>query len=71
MSYEYFNDIESDLYKLHSMVEIAGDSVPDMVAELKEVYAKAQAFDEVKEIFKIDQNDEDFREMVLEVVKND
>lgn len=47
MSYEYFNDIESDLYKLHSMVEIAGDSVPDMVAELKEVYAKAQAFDEI------------------------
>lgn len=41
----YFNDIESDLYRLHSIIDVAVDSVPEMVAELKEKYRKAEAFD--------------------------
>lgn len=48
---DYLNQIESDLYILHSIIDVAGDSVPEMVAELKEKYRKAEAFDRIKAAF--------------------
>lgn len=43
----YLNQIESDLYKLNSITNGSGEVV-EMVAELKEKYEKAKAFDEIK-----------------------
>lgn len=40
----YLNQIESDLYKLNSITNGSGEVV-EMVAELKEKYEKAKAFD--------------------------
>lgn len=47
----YLNQIESDLYKLYSITNGSGEVV-EMVAELKEKYRKADAFDESLEGFK-------------------
>lgn len=44
----YLNQIESDLYKLNSITDGNGEVV-EMVAELKEKYEKAKAFDEIVE----------------------
>ena len=44
----YLNQIESDLYKLNSITDGSGEVV-EMVAELKEKYEKAKAFDRVVE----------------------
>ena len=46
----YLNQIESDLYKLYSITNGSGEVV-EMVAELKEKYQKAVAFDRVKTAF--------------------
>lgn len=40
----YLNQIESDLYKLNSITNGSGEVV-EMVAELKEKYEKAKAWD--------------------------
>ena len=42
----YLNQIESDLYKLYSITNGSGEVV-EMVAELKEKYEKAEAFDRI------------------------
>ena len=42
----YLNQIESDLYKLNSITNGSGEVV-EMVAELKEKYQKAEAFDRI------------------------
>ena len=47
----YLNQIESDLYKLNSMIDGSGEVV-EMVAEIKEKYEKAAAFDESLKGFK-------------------
>ena len=47
----YLNQIESDLYKLNSITNGSGEVV-EMVAELKEKYEKAAAFDESLKGFK-------------------
>lgn len=44
----YLNQIESDLYKLNSITNGSGEVV-EMVAELKEKYEKAKAYDEIVE----------------------
>lgn len=44
----YLNQIESDLYKLNSITNGSGEVV-EMVAELKEKYRRAEAFDEIVE----------------------
>ena len=44
----YLNQIESDLYKLYSITNGSGEVV-EMVAEIKEKYEKAKAFDRVVE----------------------
>lgn len=49
----YLNQIESDLYKLYSITNGSGEVV-EMVAELKEKYRKAKAFDQTKETLKED-----------------
>lgn len=43
----YLNQIESDLYKLNSITNGSGEVV-EMVAELKEKYEKAKAWDKYK-----------------------
>ena len=45
---DYLNQIESDLYKLNSMIDGSGEVV-EMVAEIKGKYEKAKAFDRVVE----------------------
>ena len=45
---DYLNQIESDLYKLYSITNGSGEVV-EMVAELKEKYEKAKAFDAIVE----------------------
>lgn len=47
----YLNQIESDLYKLNSMIDGSGEVV-EMVAEIKEKYEKAKALDRVVELIK-------------------
>lgn len=47
----YLNQIESDLYKLNSITNGSGDLV-EMVADLKEKYQKAEAFDQSLREFK-------------------
>ena len=42
----YLNQIESDLYKLNSITNGSGEVV-EMVAELKEKYDKAKAYDAI------------------------
>lgn len=42
----YLNQIESDLYKLNSITNGSGEVV-EMVAEIKEKYEKAKAFDAI------------------------
>ena len=42
----YLNQIESDLYKLNSITNGNGEVV-EMVAEMKEKYEKAKAFDAI------------------------
>src|SRR5699024_3183508 len=42
----YLNQIESDLYKLNSITNGSGEVV-EMVADLKEKYQKAEAFDRI------------------------
>ena len=42
----YLNQIESDLYKLNSITNGSGEVV-EMVAEMKEKYEKAEAFDAI------------------------
>ena len=44
----YLNQIESDLYKLNSITNDSGEVV-EKVAEIKEKYEKAKAFDRVVE----------------------
>ena len=44
----YLNQIESDLYKLNSITNGSGEVV-EMVAEIKEKYQKAEAFDQIRE----------------------
>ena len=45
----YLNQIESDLYKLNSITNGSGEVV-EMVAELKERYLKAKAFDNLVDV---------------------
>ena len=47
----YLNQIESDLYKLNSMIDGSGEVV-EIVAEIKEKYEKAEAFDQSLREFK-------------------
>ena len=44
----YLNQIESDLYKLNSITNGSGEVV-EMVAEIKEKYEKAKAWDKLSE----------------------
>ena len=55
----YLNQIESDLYKLNSITNGSGEVV-EMVAELKEKYEKAKAWDRVYEAFEKAENEHDF-----------
>ena len=48
---DYLNQIESDLYKLNSMIDGSGEVV-EMVAEIKGKYEKAEAFDQSLREFK-------------------
>ena len=58
----YLNQIESDLYKLHSITNGSGEAV-EMVAELKEKYQKAKAYnDALKTLDKLIDNDERYKE---------
>ena len=47
----YLNQIESDLYKLNSITNGSGEVV-EMVAELKEKYEKAKAWDKTQDLIK-------------------
>lgn len=47
----YLNQIESDLYKLNSITNGSGEVV-EMVAELKEKYEKAKAWDRTQDLLK-------------------
>ena len=47
----YLNQIESDLYKLNSITNGSGEVV-EMVAELKEKYEKAKAWDKTHDLIK-------------------
>ena len=58
----YLNQIESDLYKLNSITNGNGEVV-EMVAELKEKYEKAKAYnDTLKTLDKLIDNDERYKE---------
>ena len=58
----YLNRIESDLYKLNSMIDGSGEVV-EMVAELKEKYEKAKAYnDTLKTLDKLVNDDERYKE---------
>ena len=58
----YLNQIESDLYKLNSMIDGSGEVV-EMVAEIKEKYEKAKAYnDTLKTLDKLIDNDERYKE---------
>ena len=58
----YLNEIESDLYKLHSITNGSGEVV-EMVAELKEKYRKAKAYnDTLKTLDKLINDDERYKE---------
>ena len=58
----YLNQIESDLYKLNSITNGSGEVV-EMVAELKEKYEKAKAYnDTLKTLDKLIDNDERYKE---------
>ena len=58
----YLNQIESDLYKLNSITNGSGEVV-EMVAELKEKYEKAKAYnDTLKTLDKLINDDERYKE---------
>ena len=58
----YLNQIESDLYKLNSITNGSGEVV-EMVAEIKEKYEKAEAYnDTLKTLDKLTDNDERYKE---------
>ena len=58
----YLNQIESDLYKLNSITNGSGEVV-EMVAEIKEKYEKAKAYnDTLKTLDKLIDNDERYKE---------
>ena len=58
----YLNQIESDLYKLNSITNGSGEVV-EMVAEIKEKYEKAKAYnDMLKTLDKLIDNDERYKE---------
>ena len=58
----YLNQIESDLYKLNSITNGIGEVV-EMVAELKEKYEKAEAYnDTLKTLDKLINDDERYKE---------
>ena len=58
----YLNQIESDLYKLNSITNGSGEVV-EMVAEIKEKYEKAKAYDDtLKTLDKLINNDERYKE---------
>ena len=58
----YLNQIESDLYKLNSITNGSGEVV-EMVAEIKEKYEKAKAYDDTKKTLdKLIDNDERYKE---------
>ena len=58
----YLNQIESDLYKLNSITNGSGEVV-GMVAEIKEKYEKAKAYDDtLKTLDKLINNDERYKE---------
>ena len=58
----YLNQIESDLYKLYSITNGSGEVV-EMVAEIKEKYEKAKAYnDTLKTLDKLINDDERYKE---------
>ena len=58
----YLNQIESDLYKLYSITNGSSEIV-EMVAELKEKYEKAKAYnDTLKTLDKLINDDERYKE---------
>ena len=58
----YLNQIESDLYKLNSITNGSGEVV-EMVAEIKEKYEKAKAYDDtLKTLDKLINDDERYKE---------
>ena len=58
----YLNQIESDLYKLNSITNGSGEVV-EMVAEIKEKYGKANAYDDtLKTLDKLINDDERYKE---------
>ena len=59
---KYLNQIESDLYKLYSITNGSGEVV-EMVAEIKEKYEKAKAYDDtLKTLDKLINDDERYKE---------
>ena len=58
----YLNQIESDLYKLNSLTN-GSSEVVEMVAELKDKYEKAKAYnDTLKTLDKLINDDERYKE---------
>ena len=58
----YLNQIESDLYKLNSITNGSGEVV-EMVAEMKEKYEKAEAYNDTLETLdKLINDDERYKE---------
>ena len=54
----YLNQIESDLYKLNSITNGSGEVV-EMVAEIKEKYEKAKAYDHIENLVKTELTSDD------------